>query len=144
MKLMAQAARPLTRRRLHVKTVQVLMSLLAAALAASPVAAKEHIVDIVWGADGAFRHAATVAPGKFVEVCGKFRAGEKVAWEFEAAEAVDFNIHYHAGKDTVFPAKLAQTLRARDTLAVTAAEDYCWMWTNKNPAPAQVSVSLKR
>lgn len=144
MKLMAQTAWPPTMRRLHVKTVRVLVSLLAAALAASPVAAKEHIVDIVWGADGAFRHAATVAPGKFVEVCGKFRAGEKVAWEFEAAEAVDFNIHYHAGKDTVFPVKLAQTSRARDTLAVTVAEDYCWMWTNKGSASALVSVSLRR
>lgn len=101
-------------------------------------------VDIVWGTGGAYQDAASVAPGKFVEICGELAAGQKVAWEFEAAAPVDFNIHYHAAKDTVSPAKLAQTAQARETLAVAVAAGYCWMWTNKGSEPVRVSVALQR
>jgi hypothetical protein len=31
-----------------------------------------------------------------------------VRWNFTAAAPVDFNIHYHVGKEAVFPVKQAQ------------------------------------
>jgi hypothetical protein len=139
-----QTPRAPAMRRLHVKTMRELLTVLAAALASSPVAANEHIVDIVWGADGAFRHAASVAPGKFVEACGKLAAGARIGWEFQADAPIDFNIHYHRGKETVFPEKLQQVATANATLNVPVAEDYCWMWTNKGQSPATVSWTLKR
>jgi hypothetical protein len=57
---------------------------------------------------------------------------------------VDFNIHYHVGKDAVFPVKQTQISSGRDTLNVTAAQDYCWMWTNKSNAPVSLAVDLAR
>ena len=120
--------------------------LLAAAtlFAAAPACAADHIVDIAWNAQGGFRHGANVAAGKFVELCGKLPGGAQVRWSFDAAAPLDFNIHFHRGKEVVVPAEAKQATRGADTLAVTVAEEYCWMWTNKTAAPVRVAVTLQR
>ena len=106
--------------------------------------ASSHIVDIAWSPDGRFVHKAPIAAGKFIELCGKLAIGENVRWSFTATAPVDFNIHYHAGKETVFPAKQAQVMKGRETLNVTVAQDYCWMWTNKTTAAVSLTVDLAR
>ena len=70
------------------------------------------IVDIAWDADGRFERNVTVAPAKFAEVCGKLPAGLRVRWLFEASVPLDFNVHYHVGKEVVFPSKLAAVANA--------------------------------
>jgi hypothetical protein len=115
-----------------------------ALLAAAPALAADHIVDIAWNAQGAFRHGGNVAAGRFVELCGKLPRGAKVQWSFDAGAPVDFNIHFHRGKEVVMPAEAKQTTRGSDTLAVGVAEEYCWMWTNKTAAPLRLAVQLQR
>lgn len=117
---------------------------LAAATLSSAALAATHIVDIAWPPDGRFAHKAQIAAGKFVEVCGKLAVGEGVRWSFTAVAPVDFNIHYHVGKEAVFPARQTQVSSGRDTLNVAAAQDYCWMWTNKGSAPVSLTVDLAR
>lgn len=124
----------------HIRTY----SALAAATLSGAAFAATHIVDIDWQPDGRFAHKAQIAPGKFVEVCGKLAMGEGVRWSFATAAPVDFNIHYHVGKEAVFPAKQAQVSSGRDTLNVAVAQDYCWMWTNKGSAPVGLTVDLAR
>ncbi len=114
------------------------------ALAAALPAARADVIDIKWSADGSFAHQSTVAPGKFAEVCGKLPAGIGVRWDFEASAPMDFNIHYHAGKEVVFPSKLGAVAAASDTLQTSLAQDYCWMWSNKLAKPATLSVKLQR
>jgi hypothetical protein len=116
-----------------------------AILALSDVAfASSHIVDIAWSPDGRFAHKTQIAAGKFVEVCGKLAVGEGVRLVFTTGAPVDFNIHYHVGKEAVFPAKQAQVSSGRDTLSVTVGQDYCWMWTNKGSAPVSLTIDLAR
>lgn len=124
----------------HIRSCGALaaVTLSGAALAAS------HIVDIAWPPDGRFAHKAQIAAGKFVEVCGKLAVGEGVRWSFTTAAPVDFNIHYHVGKEAVFPARQTQVSSGRDTLNVAVAQDYCWMWTNKGSAPVSLVVDLAR
>ena len=117
---------------------------LAAALLAGPATAAAHIVDITWTPDGGFAHRTQIAAGKFVEICGRLTAGEAVRWDFQSAAAVDFNIHYHVGKEVVFPTRQAQVKAGRDTLRVELSQDYCWMWTNKGSVPVGLTVDLKR
>jgi len=116
----------------------------ALVVAAGAARASSHIVELRWDAGGSFSHSATVAAGKFVEVCGRLDKGASVRWSFEAAVPVDFNIHHHVGKDVVYSAKQTQVSRGEDRLAVQASEDYCWMWTNKGAAAAQLRVQLSR
>jgi hypothetical protein len=128
---------------MNIKNFRTCMALAAATLCGGALAAS-HIVDIAWAPDGRFTHQAQIAAGKFVEVCGKLSAGKGVRWSFTTGAPVDFNIHYHVGKEAVFPAKQAQIAVGRDTLNVTVAQDYCWMWTNKGSAPVSLTVDLAR
>ena len=121
-----------------------LCAALAASITCGGALASSHIVDIAWSPEGRFAHQAQIAAGKFVEVCGKLVVGNAVRWSFTSAALVDFNIHYHVGKETVFPTKQVQVASSRDTLNVAVAQDYCWMWTNKGSAPVSLTVELAR
>ena len=116
----------------------VLVLALASTLAP---AARAQLVEINWSG-GAFAHKASVAPKQFLEVCGKLKKGENIGWQFTGSAPTDFNIHYHAGKDVVYPAKRADVSTARDSFAVPLDQDYCWMWSNKGPQAVEVEVRL--
>lgn len=121
------------------------MALIGVALMlAQQVFAASHIVEIAWSRDGAFAHVAGVEPGKFVELCGELVPGDSIRWEFAASAPVDFNIHYHVGKEAEFPARQAQVSSGQDTLRVAVREDYCWMWSNKSSSRVRVDVLLQR
>ena len=117
---------------------------LVLALAAMAPSARADIVDIAWDADGRFERSVSVAPGKFAEICGKLPAGLKVGWNFEASVPLDFNVHYHVGKEVVFPSKRTAVVAAKDTLVTKIDQDYCWMWSNKTAASATIMVKLQR
>lgn len=102
------------------------------------------VVDIKWSSQGNFSHRGTIAAGKFVEVCGKLSGGQKIRWDFETSTAVDFNVHFHEGKEVIFPAKLTAVSRASDVLDAKVTQDYCWMWSNQAAAPASFSVNLRQ
>lgn len=110
---------------------------------AVPMAHAE-LVEIVWSSDGTFTQQKRVAAGKFFEVCGKLAADVSVVWSFEASGPTDFNIHYHLGKEVLFPAKMPQVARGKDTLNVKDEQDYCWMWANKSAAPVTLRLQLQR
>lgn len=72
--------------------------------------AQAEVIDIVWNGEGRFERRMTVASGKFAEICGKLTRADTVAWRFEASGPLNFNIHYHEGKDVRYPER-------RDALA---------------------------
>ena len=107
-------------------------------------AASAEIVDIRWSGEGRFVHQTRVAPGEFVELCGKLPAGLKVRWKFASDTRLDFNVHYHVGEKVVYPFKMSAVASARETLETKLEQDYCWMWTNKGTGAASLSVRLAR
>ena len=106
--------------------------------------AQAELVDIQWDAAGAYERSFSLAPGKFAEVCGKLPAGLQVRWNFDASTRMDFNIHYHVGKDVVFPTKLLAVASGQDVLSTQLEQDYCWMWSNKTAAAATLKIKLQR
>jgi hypothetical protein len=117
--------------------------LLPLLLLASPVAGAESI-DIAWTPAGEFARTVSVAPGKLVEICGALERGQSVRWTFRADRPLDFNVHYHVGKDVVYPARHDASAAARGTLSVTENHEYCWMWSSTQPTPVRLDVSLAR
>lgn len=103
-----------------------------------------HIVEITWSEKGRFAHRGEVAPGKFVEVCGAVPVNTQVHWRFQANAPLDFNIHYHEGKQVQTPVQLDGVRRGFATLHVRAAQDHCWMWRNRGDAPVSFSLTLRR
>lgn len=108
-----------------------------------PVAASAEIVDIKWS-DGTFSHKASIAPKKFLEVCGKQKMGDSVAWQFKGSAATDFNIHYHVGKEVSYPENRKDVTSADGTLSAPLDQDYCWMWSNRSAQAVDIEVNLKQ
>ena len=92
-----------------------------AALAASPAGSGER----------PFSH--TLKPGGIAEECLRLEAGKSRSFHWAADGPVDFNIHYHRGKDVSYPVKLNGQTEGRGKFTAQAGEDYCWMWTAKRP-----------
>lgn len=101
------------------------------------------LVDLKWTA-GTFAHKATIAPGKFLEICGKLKKDDSVDWRFNGTAPTNFNIHYHVGKDVVYPENRKEIRGAEGKLTVPLDQDFCWMWSNKSAQPIEVDVQLKQ
>lgn len=69
------------------------------------------------------------------EECMHLESGEKRHWSWRTDAPVDFNIHYHEGKDVRFPVKRDGMRGDGGTFTAKIAQDYCWMWsTGSRPA----------
>lgn len=117
---------------------------LALALFALSEQAAAQLVPVEWDATGKFSKELPIQPGKFVEVCEKLPKGAKVAWSFDAAARVDFNIHYHEGRKVRFPVKKDQIAKGAGTLVAKVDHDYCWMWKNKATGEATLRFKLAK
>ena len=107
-------------------------------------AARADIIDIAWNEQGRFERRVSVAPGKFAEVCGKLARADSVAWRFDASGPLNFNIHYHEGKDVRYPERRDALAGASGRLQVALDQDYCWMWTNKSGQAVDLNLLLMR
>lgn len=114
------------------------------ALAVACDLARAQLVPVTWDASGQFAHKANLAPGKFIEVCEKLPQGSKVTWSFRSSAPLNFNIHYHEGKEVKFPAKQDASSGAKGRLDAAVAQDYCWMWTNELKKATTLDLALKR
>ncbi len=117
---------------------------LVCALALVAPLAKAQLVEVHWDAAGRFEHKTSIPVGKFLEVCGSLKPGLKVDWKFVGSAPTNFNIHYHEGKEVRFPAKEDGVRQSDGTLSVAAAQDYCWMWSNKGPGDMTVAIELRK
>jgi len=119
-------------------------ALIAAVALGCALAARAELVDIAWGADGRFARGLSIAPGKFAELCAGLNPGQSIQWRFEAGQGLDFNIHFHEGKDVRYPARADEVRASQGTLVVDSAQDYCWMWSNKSAASTKLQVELQK
>ena len=118
--------------------------LVVLAVAVIAIDARAELVEIDWDNAGRFETTVSVAPGMFAEICGRLDKGQSVAWSFKADRPLNFNIHYHEGKQVVCPAKQDAAVDAQGKLDVSLSQDYCWMWTDKTDLPAQLRIALRR
>lgn len=102
------------------------------------------VVDIGWDAQGRFEHQSTVAPGQFAEVCGALDRDQAVQWRYTSTGPLAFNIHFHQGKDVVYPVKREASHQADGRLVANPAQTYCWMWSNKGTQAVKLQLELQR
>ena len=82
--------------------------------------------------------------GKSAEECLTLDAAARIAWRFESTASVDFNVHFHRGRDLVTPVERLRTRTDSGTFSAPIAESYCLMWMNASAIPAFVSGELQR
>ena len=97
----------------------------AIALSVVSFAATAEVINLSWDAQQQFSRKLEVTPTQFVELCGKLAAATTVTWQFDASEALNFNVHYHEGKDVRFPAKQDGVATLQGELKVEHDQDYC-------------------
>ena len=102
------------------------------------------LIDVKWNANGKFERKQSIAPGKFVEICENLPKGSAVTWQFKASAPLNFNVHFHQGKEVAFPEKQDGVSELKGTLVAQSKEDYCWMWTNKGDVSSSIRVSLAK
>lgn len=100
------------------------------------------LVQLSWTQDGRFEHEAQLLPSEFLEVCGALDEGDEVAWALRSAAPLDFNIHYHADDEVVYPAEESDATELQSTLLVPLDQTYCWMLTNPGGAAVRFTLSL--
>jgi hypothetical protein len=66
---------------------------------------------------------------KMHESCIRLEKGETARYEWKSDAPLDFNIHYHEGKEVFYPVKRDGATHGKDTFKAKIAQDYCWMWT---------------
>ena len=125
----------------HLRRLAVMVAMAAAVMA---IDARAELVDIAWDKAGRFETTLSVAPGKFAEVCGKLAQGQAIAWSFKGDRPMNFNIHYHEGRQVVVPVEQDAAADAQGKLDVSLSQDYCWMWTNKATLSATLLLVLMR
>ncbi len=122
--------------------MQKLSNILFGALFCASTLTHAAIVDIKFDAEGRFSHEAEMAVGKTLELCGALKANVPVDWSFSNAAPLNFNIHFHKGDDVVYPVQQKGAVNLAQKFTPDAAQDYCWMWTNRNLQPVKLNVKL--
>jgi hypothetical protein len=80
----------------------------------------------------------------FEEHCVKLVAGEGVHYRFRASGDVDFNIHYHRGKDVHYPVRVSASRGEDAVFSAPEADVYCLMWERKGDGAVRIEGSVDR
>lgn len=122
----------------------VMLWLVTSAMAAETPGPGALAQDIRWDERGGAALRTLVPAGKFVEWCGALREGENVHWDFESAEPMDVNVHYHEGNAEHYTFQKEAVRVWSGTIAAVTEQAYCWMWTNRTPTPVALQVRLQK
>jgi hypothetical protein len=117
--------------------------LLLSVLVFSSTTCKAEVISFKLEANPSFKTQVNIQPGKFSEVCGKLKKGNSIRWQFDSSAPLEFNIHYHEGKNVVFPYKMSAIKSGEEELLIYLDQDYCWMWTNKSKEEVKLEMSLR-
>ncbi len=132
---------------MSLKTTAKISLAFAFACGALCARASAEIVEISWQRSeqgDIFTRAAHIAPKKALEICGQINQGVAIHWHYSATAILDYNVHFHVGKEVTLLADLKKTKSANDTLQTPSVQDYCWMWTNPTSHPIALNVTLKK
>jgi len=76
--------------------------------------------------------SVSLAPFEFRELCLEMKAQDKLLYEFQSGQLVDFNIHYHDGLTIRFPIKLTGITSHAAQFSPESDQPYCLMWLNQS------------
>ena len=117
--------------------------LLLSALVFCSTTCKAEVISFKLEANQSFKTQVNIQPGKFSEVCGKLKKGNLIRWQFDSSAPLEFNIHYHEGKNVIFPYKMSAIKSGEEELLISLDQDYCWMWTSKSKEEVKLEMSLR-
>lgn len=103
-------------------------------------------VSIVFSASAtcdATQTTKTIEAGKVHEECMKLEPAQRMTYSFQSKTPINFNVHYHVGKEVFYPVKKDSITTHKDVFKPTTKQDYCLMWTNEKKEPALVKYEFR-
>lgn len=77
-------------------------------------------------------------PGEVHESCHDLATGKKLGYQYTGSSVTLFNIHYHKGKNIVYPVPDELAFRKNSSLITDSTQNYCLMWTNIRNMPVSL------
>jgi hypothetical protein len=68
-------------------------------------------------------------PGKFHEECFRLAPQQRIQYNFKLDRPGEFNVHYHAGKEIIYPIRSVSVSEQKGDFVAPIAQEYCLMWT---------------
>ena len=76
------------------------------------------------------RHVDVVLhPGKIHEDCFSLQSRQQVQYNFKMDRPGNFNLHYHKGKEAIYPIRSESVSEQKGDHAAVVAQEYCLMWS---------------
>ncbi|MEN8207557.1 MAG: hypothetical protein ABFS24_16365 [Pseudomonadota bacterium] len=105
-------------------------------------------VSLVWshGVAGGHRDRLEqlIMPDDSYELCLVLAQDQQLRYAFSAPRMLDFNIHYHVGREVFYPVSENQIMDATATFSARSEQEYCLMWTNQGDADVLLSLEYER
>jgi hypothetical protein len=78
---------------------------------------------------------------KVHEECMALEVGQTLKFSYEANAELEFNLHFHHGKDVTYPLK-GKYSNYSNAYNATEKNDFCLMWQNKSAAPVKLQTTF--
>ena len=105
-------------------------------------------VPIAWSHGAEDRHQnrlqRSIPTNDSYELCLMLAQGQQLRYTFSAPGKLDFNIHYHADDEVLYPVSEDQIMDATATFSAQSEQEYCLMWTNQGDADVQLSLEYEK
>ena len=75
----------------------------------------------------------TISTGDFYEACDKWKAGDKIRFNFTSSAPVMFNVHYHTKTSKIYAIEKTLQDSFEGGFVVQTEDIHCCMWENNNP-----------
>jgi hypothetical protein len=90
------------------------------------------------------RFERTLPPAEDYELCLVLAQDQQLRYAFNSTRKLDFNIHYHADHEVIYPVTEQQITASEATFAAPSEQEYCLMWTNPGDADAQLTLEYEK
>ncbi|MCK5359473.1 MAG: hypothetical protein KAJ95_02545 [Gammaproteobacteria bacterium] len=86
--------------------------------------------------------AISLRPGEIHESCHDLATGIKLNYQYTGGSVTLFNIHYHKGKEIIYPVPDELAFRRNSSLTAASTQTYCLMWRNIQGRPVAVQYNV--
>jgi hypothetical protein len=85
-----------------------------------------------------------IAPNDSYELCLMLAQDQQLRYAFSAPRKLDFNIHYHADHEVIYPVSEDQIMDVTATFSAQSEQEYCLMWTNQGDTDVLLSLEYEK
>lgn len=80
-----------------------------------------------------------LAPSKTHQKCSMLNPPQKISYDFNANERVNFQIRYQKRETVYYPVKRERVMEGSDVFVPSSQDEYCLVWENRGSKDVKLS-----